>query len=422
MEALKVFLDFTLEMQESNSRLHKMEVLKKYIDKEEVKYFLNFIFSPYIVVGISRRKLSKDVEPMKDDSISSSKDLLEWLKLNNTGRDLALAKIRGFQAGLLPELSQLMEDIICKNIQIGVDTPTINKIWPGLIPTFNIMLAGKYFDNPEIVEGKEFTLTKKIDGGRIIAINEKDQVEFYTRAGQRYEGLVDLEEEMEYLPRGVYDGEITLLDSEGMDNKEQYKKTMMITRKSGIKHGVKMLVFDVMSLEEFKQQKAYLPYKVRRRILESAFRESSIRHKFFELLPALYVGSDTSKIEEILDQQIAKGEEGIMININDAPYDFNRSNNLLKVKKMHDIDLKVIGLQEGSGQNKGKLGAFIVDYDGFEVRVGSGISKEIREWVWANKENYVDTVISVQYFEETTNQAGGKSLRFPVFLDFRPDK
>ena len=66
--------------------------------------------------------------------------------------------------------------------------------------------------------------------------------------------------------------------------------------------------------------------------------------------------------------------------------------------------------------------AFVVDYKGNELRVGTGISKELREKVWADKESYIGITITVRYFEETTNQAGGTSLRFPVFVDFRYDK
>lgn len=420
MKYLQVFSEFVAKMQVSNSRCYKWEVLQTYKNEDGVKYLLNFVFSPYIVTGVSRKKLSKDVTPVKV-CFSTTVELLEWLKVNNTGRDEAIAKIKGFQLTLPEHLKSLLEDVICKNVQLGVDTPTINKMWPKLVPTFNIMLANKYFDNPDVIEGKEFTLTTKIDGGRIIAIKEDVNIACYTRAGQRYEGLVDIEEAFEFFPNGVYDGEITLLDCEGKNNKEQYKQTMMITRRLGEKHGVKMRVFDYIPLKQFKEEHSITPYAKRRALLDYIMFASKPT-KFIELLPALYVGSDKDMIMKILNEQIAKGEEGIMININDAPYTFCRSYALLKVKKMQDVDLVVTSLEEGQGLNKGKLGAFVVDYKGYSVRVGAGISKQIREQVWADKESYIGITISVQYFEETTNQAGGVSLRFPVFIDFRYDK
>jgi DNA ligase-1 len=284
------------------------------------------------------------------------------------------------------------------------------------------MLANSYFDKPEIVNGKSFALTTKIDGGRIIAIKENGNVSFYTRAGQKYEGLVDLENELKNLPVDniCFDGEITLLDPQGMTSKDQYKHTMKITRKDGEKHGVKMLVFDYMSSSDFKDQTNKMTYEERRNRLDALFDNFSLT--YFTKLPVLYKGSDIEEINKWLNYSISHGEEGVMINILDAPYEFKRTNNLLKVKKMRDIDLTVIGYEEGNNQLKGKLGALIVDYKGHQVKVGSGFTKELREEIWRHPQDYVGLTASIQYFEETTNDKGGISLRFPVFLDFRYDK
>ena len=148
-----------------------------------------------------------------------------------------------------------------------------------------------------------------------------------------------------------------------------------------------------------------------------------MKFKYFTVLPYLYVGNDTNEITKWLNYNIEHGEEGVMINILDAPYSFKRSSDLLKVKKMLDIDLEVVGYEEGSGNFSGMLGAFLVRYkEGNIVKVGSGFSKELRQEIWKNPDAYIGKVISVQYFEETVNQQGGISLRFPVYLDFRSDK
>jgi DNA ligase-1 len=114
--------------------------------------------------------------------------------------------------------------------------------------------------------------------------------------------------------------------------------------------------------------------------------------------------------------------EGVMININEAPYCFKRTDNLLKLKVMKSCDLKVIGFEEGEGKNTGVLGALIVDYKGFPLKVGSGYSDSYRSKFWDNKEKLIGLTIEVQYFEETKNKEGELSLRFPVFLRVRSDK
>jgi DNA ligase-1 len=218
------------------------------------------------------------------------------------------------------------------------------------------------------------------------------------------------------------DGEITLLDRGGLSSKEAYKETMKIVRtKDKEKHGIKMLVFDALSVNNFKNQKCDIPYSFRREYIETIF--SVIQPEFFELLPILYCGNETFRITEILEEEISKGEEGIMINICDAPYEFKRTNNLLKVKKMQTMDLEIIGFEEGDGRLAGKLGAVLVRYkNGNVVKVGSGFSDDLRVTIWDNQSAYLGNICEIQYFEETTNADGGESLRFPIFKDFRPDK
>lgn len=425
MQTLIHFNNFVKEINENNGRLYKQSVLNKYKDDTIIQKYLQIAFDPYKIFGISTRKLHKQVSGIAYPA-DSVFDLFYWLEKHNTGTDVAinmcqvtLDKIASTDC----ECAQLLESLICKDLSIGVDSKTINKEMPGLIPTFSVQLANKYFDKPSYVEGKTFAITTKIDGGRIIALKENGQVSFYTRAGQKYEGLVDLEDEMSRLmPDNIcLDGEITLLVRGNLSSKDAYKETMKIVRtKDKEKHGVKMLVFDAMPVSDFKTQTSSMTYIQRRQMLDcmSAFDTT----RYFELLPLLYRGSDTSEITRILEEEVSNGEEGIMINICDAPYEFKRTNNLLKCKKFQSSDLQIIGFEEGTGKYTGTLGALICEYKGGEVRVGSGLTDEQRKEIWSCQHRYLNSIIEVSYFEETMDSTGELSLRFPTFKDFRPDK
>lgn len=446
MRTLEHFKEFCDEITSSASRKHKQEVLTKYKDDEVVKKYLKINFDPYTVFGISTKKLTKRVRPTEWYQAATVFELFDYLTTRNTGRDEDIAACQEmlFVASEVdPDLEFLLEELICKDLSIGCDAKTINSVMLSLIPTFNVQLANKYFDKPDYVEGKRFAITTKIDGGRIIAIKENGQVLFFTRAGQRYEGLVDLEEEMrKYFPNNiVLDGEITLLEPGDLPSKEQYKQTMKIVRKDGDKRGIKMLVFDCLSVEEWKAQYCDTPYSMRRYVLDDVFNQAGLARdyelrqegsylrmgdrfpRYFENLPELYSGRDTSKIMTYLDQAITEGQEGIMINIYDALYEFKRSQNLLKVKKMNTLDLQIIGFEEGGGRLAGTLGAILVRYkDGNVVKVGSGFTDQQREEIWKNQGKYLDAICEISYFEETTNAEGGISLRFPIFKDIRFDK
>ena len=430
MRTLTKFKLFVAEIQASNSKKYKQTVLQKFKDDEDIKRYLKIAFDPYTVYGMSGKKFFKNVHVGDVWCAPTVFDLFDYLKEHNTGRDYDIAVCqltRDWLVGEDVECANLFMQLVCKDLSIGVDAKSINQAFPGLIPTFDVQLAQKYFEKPEKLEGKYFAVTTKIDGGRIIAIRENGQVSFFTRAGQRYEGLVDLEQEMlDNFPDGtVLDGEITILENKGIPSKEAYKQAMKITRADGPKHGLKMICFDAMYIDEWKNQKCTHDYIERRMLLEGLFKypPKTGPHIYFEVLPELYRGSDTSKVLELLDEAIENKEEGVMINICDAPYEFGRTWNLMKVKKMNTIDLEVIGYEEGSGRLAGTLGALLVRYkDGNTVKVGSGFTDELRALIWLEPLDMIGKIIEVQYFEETTNADGGISLRFPVFKDFRPDK
>lgn len=427
MKTLQHFNEFVKEITSSNSKKFKQEVLQKYKDDEVIQKYLKIAFDPYVVYGLSTKKLSKHpagIRPYPADSIF---DLFQWLEEHNTGTDAAIKLCQetlGQVAAYNMELAALLEKLICKDLSIGVDAKSIAKVMPGVCRTFSVQLAQKYFEAPHRIEGKRFAITEKIDGGRIIAIKDNDKVEFYTRAGQRYEGLVDLEEEMlRTYPNGlVLDGEITILNDKGIPSKDAYKAAMRITRSDEPeKHGLKMKCFDAMYIDEWRNQNCTHDYIERRMLLEGI--QGGVQHKYFEVLPELYRGDDTSKILELLDEMVAQGSEGIMLNVLDEKYSFDRTWGLQKVKKMKTLDLEVIGFLEGEGRLAGTLGAILVRYkDGNTVKVGSGFTDDLRKEIWTHQADWLGAICEIQYFETTKNDAGGESLRFPVYKDRRFDK
>ncbi len=89
---------------------------------------------------------------------------------------------------------------------------------------------------------------------------------------------------------------------------------------------------------------------------------------------------------------------------------------------MLSADLKIIGFEQGTGRLENTLGAIIVDYKGTKVNVGSGFKDYQRDLIWNNKEKLLHTIAEIQYFEESKNEDGQISIRFPVFKTLRDDK
>lgn len=87
------------------------------------------------------------------------------------------------------------------------------------------------------------------------------------------------------------------------------------------------------------------------------------------------------------------------------------------------MDLPIIRVEAGTGRLDGTLGAFVLQYENNEVKVGSGFTDEQRTEYWANRDALVGTLCEVKYKEVSSDKKTGlKSLQFPVFVRLRDDK
>jgi DNA ligase-1 len=98
----------------------------------------------------------------------------------------------------------------------------------------------------------------------------------------------------------------------------------------------------------------------------------------------------------------------------------------MKWKPVITVDLTVVGVEEGTGKNVGKLGAFICEGidQGKEihVNVGSGLTDKNREEFWKERDELVGQVVEIMADAVTKNQDITNdvySLRFPRFERFR---
>lgn len=410
----------------TNSRLDKEEILKAY-DCEYNRKILNFIFNPYIVTGISKKKAKKyrnmGVVTYKDFTLD---DMLEYFIKNNSGRDEDLIMLEQYAQANDP-YQDLIYSIITKDLKLGIQSTTLNKVYgKGFIPEFNVMLAFKYFDDPDkfVPDNTEFILTTKLDGVRCVLINE-DEPKFFSRQGQIFEGLIELENEAKKLPKGyVYDGEL-LLNLNNLESKDLYRETMKVVSADKEKHNIIFNCFDLIPIHSFQDGYYDCSAKERKNKLHNIF--SNDFYKYFKEVQVLYKGINKECIISWLDKITSAGGEGVMINIANAPYECKRSKGLLKVKKFNTADVKVIDLEEGTGQNIGKLGAAIIEFIGpdnkiYVNKVGSGFSKEDREYYWNHKNEILNKIIEITYFEISNNQNNTYGLRFPVYKHIREDK
>ena len=415
-------------LENTSGRKAKEEILSANKNNILFKEILNFVYNPYILTGISTKKINKKLNIITENKTVSMTTAMHYLKTNNTGRDVDVSYVQSYIDNQPEELHDFLIKVFTKSLKVGITLKTINKIFDNFIPEYDVMLAEKFEDNQKKVEGNNFILTTKVDGRRLTFVKDGDILQGKTRQGLTVEGLVEIENDFRKMPDGVYDGELCAI-GDFEDSKAMFKETSKRASVKGDKTGLKFVCFDyIQDPQDFYNGICETPCVKRKLDLAGLVTHAKSEKgvQYIENLEILYYGNDLDIIPKIMEQATLNGEEGLMLNIAEAPYECKRSKNLLKVKVFNTVDLKVIRYEEGTGRNRGKLGALVVDYKGNEVKVGSGFTDEQREHLWQNRNHekwtLIGKIIEIQYFEETQNEQGGISLRFPTFLQIREDK
>lgn len=436
----------------------KKAMLEPYINDPEIIEVLRFAMSPYITFGVGKKMLEgvmASLEALEANGEQGQYGFSEetWELLEK----LANRELTGIKASdaiyeemtqLDPDSVDLLHQILVKDLKLGMKASSINSIRAKTIPQYKVNLAKKYDDEKDKITFP-MSLEIKLDGMRLLSHINFDEngipsdVTHFSREGIEQPNAASVnrslmlmaehiaEAEPAFIRTGLFvDGEICCNDS--------YKITMQQMRKKD--HLAEQPVFTVFwfqSLEAFlTQEKTGMTYGQFRKWVSKNLSVKSFEHQ--EPVHAATVQDDDNDYKVVSKTEIAKSyfvnshyeiqryygnaraadKEGVMVKFPDAGYSYTRSNNWLKMKDKHTLDLAITDFVEGEGKYEDALGAFVVDYNGVSVEVGSGLSDAVREQVWEDPEDYLDTIIEVSY-QEITEKG---SLRHPVFEGFRDDK
>lgn len=433
-ELLNLYKDFKT-LSETSSRNEKEAFLKSKEKDETFKYVLKFLVDPMVVTGISTSKISKDVNIgccAEESCDYWIEDFLSYFKSHNTGRDVDIAYVQYYIEQLVyqenldfeRELTEFLKAIVTKTLRIGVNVTTANKIYgKNFIKTLDVML-GTSIENCKIPEDAWISISHKLNGTRCFYYKGH----LYSRQGKEFTGCQHIIDDIESLCsvdeyyKYVFDGELILKSDGILNDSERFQKGTGIANSNQVsKEELKLVLFDVLPEEEFEKGISEDTYSTRKGFLEY-FKQRIIEMTLenISIVEFVYSGYDHTEIKKALNYAEENDWEGVMVNL-DAPYVGKRTKNLIKVKKFYTYDLKVIGVEPGTGRNANRVGKFIVSFKGNKVGVGSGLSDEQRDYYWEHPEEIIGRVIEVKYKEVTKNKDGTESLQFPTLVSIREE-
>lgn len=363
--------------------------------------------------GVKKTTINKmEFLPDEDYRWNCIWNMFEDLAKSNINNDLILKVSNTIGYFADEEVRDLLIRVLLKDLRCNINAKSINKAIPNLIPQHQIMLASKF-------EGKlkgKVSMSLKMDGIRNSVLIENNNIKHISRQGKVVENLNEINKALKEFNLNGYmlDGELIRKNIDNLSSDDNFRlTTKIVNSKSNNKRGLEFVVFDIVPIEDYYIGKSAIPYKERLELMEELIGEGN---EFVRLVEKFGVTDNVEEIYNQLEKVIADNQEGLILNTLNGVYGFGkRSKEILKVKKMQTCDIRCLRVEEGEGKYQGKLGKIICDYKGYELGVGSGFLDSDREFYWNNPNEIVGHIVEVQYFEESKNEKGELSLRFPIF-------
>jgi len=421
---MKSFVDAVLACQATGVKKEKLEALAK-LDATGKRLMVEAL-SPYRVFGVKKYPTPTkhaNTTPDQEDPIwilSLLDDLAARQLTGNAARDTIVAVLESYGR----ETQEVLALVLNKDLKAGFSADSLNTVFPGLVPTFEVMLAEKM---SEKYKWKFPLLAEyKYDGERTIAICEHGAVTYFSRSGKPADhcnGLFD--EDMIKLEAAL--GFPVVVDGERYAS--NFTETMN-AKKSGdskAKENLRLRAYDIMSLDDWKNHTCKLTQKFRRFALDAALQKARC------VKITLSIGVLVNSVQEAKDYfetALKDGYEGLILKDLDGMYEWDRSKSWTKYKPVYSFDGRITGFYAGKKGSRleNTLGGITVegvDENGnkFECDCGSGFDDDTRKEFWDNQKSYLGKMVEIEA-QEMSKAANSDvfSLRFPIFIRIRDDK
>lgn len=403
------------EVAATPSRNEKESILLKHVTND----VLRLVFQ----LAYDKQVLFQTTTP-PDESLWATKSpymalvhALEQVQQNICNRKYTGHAAVKFYEDIFAQLDQydasVLARVITKDLRIGATRSTAEKVWPGILPKPAFMLAQ---NDSSRIKWPAYSQVKE-DGSRCKLTFDGRTVTGLTRAGN------------EILLHGVFDEDLQSVGSDLILDGElvAFRNGKRLSRQesNGI---VNKAIKGTISEDEAKLIK-FVAWDIENsnEIYSARFEQlTKLTAQFKNIL--LVESKTVNTYEEAhahFKEMRRRGLEGTLLKNIDAKWVGSRVFDLCKFKAEIEAEFEVIGYEEGTGKNKGKLGALIVADRNRTIVSKVGIFKNFPETV--RNELYGDhvlgTIVTVLYNERTQDKKSStESLFLPRVTKVRLDK
>lgn len=341
--------------------------------------------------------------------------LQEYVSTRVYTGDAAQMFVNDLYTDLCPEDRVVFQAVLRRNLDCGVGESTINMVWPGLIPTFGVMLAST--DISKIVYPAY--VQTKYDGARAVLTVQKGGSTLRSRGGNTFRDVIIHSMEYIFPEDTMLDGELLFLDDQGTPLPRKTSNGLANRSIKGslpqeYQHGSAFFFFWDMVDSTGTQ-----PYSTRLSIMKTLWVNRMITVR--AALAPTHIVHNYDEVVKAYNYARKNNEEGIIIKNMDLKWQEARVPGMVKMKELKTADLLVTGILPGEGKYTGMIGALQCESacGKLKVNVGTGLTDKDR----TAGSIVVGDVVEVGYNEIITRKnTDTKSLFLPVYFGLRLDK
>lgn len=441
------------EIASNNSRLHKEAVIKREennaLFKKVVKVALDPKINFFMKVPKATRSLTSETSLMEDGEPGMTlENALDWavdmFSTREVSGNAAKASFKQiYENDLTPEDAEVFRRVIDKDLRIGCGETTINKMWGDnfiyVHPNLLCEPIKEKFVEKMFAKNRGAILQLKSDGGRVnVYVHEDGKVVAYSRSGNP----LAVGNRFNWLGREDLGFRGTVIDGEVLQRSENEVGGVASRQVSNgilnkLVHGTasdaeldRMVIhaWDQVPLENFIEKKKYeVGYENRFDGLKTTL--GFARSAFCETINVEPIESHfvNTYAEAVIlyKNYIGQGLEGAILKDLDLPWEDDRSDMALKMKKIQTCELRITAIEYGEkgGRNEHRLGGLIGESEcgKLKTKVGKGYTDKQREEFI--DPNIIGKIMEVEYNSVTkARDSDFHALFLESFIQIRIDK
>lgn len=425
------------------SAKRKIQILKSNKENQDLKDFFFYALDPSINFGQSKiKKDSQSTEKIEQIELSEAlrliKDTLVSRKKTGNSAIRFLSKIYN---SLNDDDKNILERVIARKPDVGMNAASINKVWPNLIYKSGYMRCLGY-SNKAVKNWNWSDVYSQLKCDGLFLNIILDEQDFETRSGEK----IDLKnkdidtckkflynELNRYVENPVLHGEIVCWKhGDPIERSRSNGIINSIKQGSRIPDDVKIVieVWDVIPYNNFINKTPYkMPYSVRLSTLRDAINslqmseiQDTIENGFFDLVETKRVHSVAEAKRHFVDC-LADGLEGTVLKNGQGVWKSHTSPNQLKMKNEFSFELKITGFKDGNGKFASTFGSIEAkSEDSLLTTFISGINDKERKHINDNRDFFIGKIVEVKAKGIFKNDDGTYSLMHPNFVEIRDDK